>query len=44
MQGTEGSHDRGATLVVVAVQGLVELRARWSFGHGTREVRALDEM
>ena len=35
MKGTEGTHDRGATLVVVAAQGPVELRAREQQGQGT---------
>ena len=42
MQGTEGAHDRGATLVEVTVQGLAELRARWRAGHGSSGARALD--
>ena len=42
MKGTEGTHDRGATLVVVVAQGPVELRARWSSGHGSSGARALD--
>ena len=39
VQGTKGTNDRGATLVVVVVQGPVELRARELRGQGNGHTR-----
>ena len=41
VQGTEGTHDRGATLVVVVVPRPVELRAREQRGQDTRRAQGM---